>query len=69
MLNTIYLRTLAEGYAARASNLHNYLAINRDVTNRWLYPLVPDAKLGKGEDVYKFHRHNVYKSKGAQTGK
>lgn len=44
----VYTDIAAHGYAARASSLHMYDAITRDVLGRWSYPFVPDANLASG---------------------
>mmetsp|Transcript_6093 Transcript_6093/g.22353 ORF Transcript_6093/g.22353 Transcript_6093/m.22353 type:complete len:781 (-) Transcript_6093:399-2741(-) len=46
MGNKIYLHELAANeYAARVHNLRSYDAVSRDIIQRWVYPLVPDANL------------------------
>lgn len=52
---TIHTEIIQNHYAARASNLHSYDAVSKDILGRWTYPLVPDSNLVPGQS-YKYAR-------------
>jgi translation initiation factor eIF-2B subunit epsilon len=50
-------------YAARVNSLRSYETISRDIVNRWLYPITPDANF-TGTTQLRFYRpNNYYESK------
>ncbi|ODA76000.1 hypothetical protein RJ55_08282 [Drechmeria coniospora] len=54
----IYAEILADGYAARASNLQMYNAISRDVLGRWTFPFIPENNLVPSQS-YQRHAHGL----------
>lgn len=59
--HTIFVDVIEDqSYAARLHNMLTYMAITRDVLNRWLFPIVPDIR--SSETGYSYARHNIYKA-------
>jgi translation initiation factor eIF-2B subunit epsilon len=50
-------------YSSRVNSLRAYESVSRDIVNRWMYPIVPDANF-TGTTHFKFSRpNNYYESK------
>ena len=62
----IYGYLIQNEYAARVHDLRTYHAICRDIVNRWVYPLVPDAQM-LPDASYVHTKRYVYKE-SAGTG-
>ena len=61
--STIYMESLMEGMAARASSPYMFLTLSNMVMSRWFYPLVPHNK------YYKYSMINVYRAQDSVVGK
>ncbi|XP_013418621.1 translation initiation factor eIF-2B subunit epsilon-like [Lingula anatina] len=63
--NTIHMKVVEEGYAARVSNLQMYDAVSKDIISRWSFPLVPDNDISNNNNMnkYSYGRHNIYLNK------
>ena len=61
--STIYMETLVEGMAARASSPYMFLTLSSMVLARWFYSLVPHSF------SYKYSLNNVYLGKDCKVGK
>jgi translation initiation factor eIF-2B subunit epsilon len=46
-------------YASRVNSLRSYETVSRDIVNRWMYPIVPDANF-TGTTQLRFYRPNNY---------
>jgi translation initiation factor eIF-2B subunit epsilon len=57
---TFHTHIISEHYAARVKNLASYVAVSRDIVNRWAYPIGPDSNLVPDQS-FTFQRGNVYK--------
>ena len=62
--NTLYMAVVEDGYAAKLCDPRTFIAVNKDVLCRWLYPMTPDRFGG-----YKHLRHNVYRTPDADVGR
>jgi len=60
--HNLYSKVFSDGYLARVSGCSSYLAVTRDVINRWLHPLVPDSF------HYTLGAHQVYKGRDVVLG-
>lgn len=60
---TIHTYIVTEHYAARVRSLKAYVAVSKDVINRWTYPLCPDSNLVNGQS-YRFGRGKIYEEEG-----
>ncbi|KAL1398550.1 hypothetical protein pipiens_008873 [Culex pipiens pipiens] len=70
LASTIYVAPLpAEEYALRVNNWHNYQIASRDVTNRFVYPLVPDMGICGSEQLYSFSRNNIYRHRNIRLAR
>jgi len=58
--------TLDSDYACRVRDLRTYAAISRDVLQRWLYPLVPDANWWTEDSSYSVDRAIRYKDEDVE---
>jgi len=61
--STIYMESLMEGMAARASSPYMFLTLSSMVMARWFYPLVPHNK------YFKYNMNNVYRAQDSVVGK
>ncbi|KAI9868336.1 MAG: hypothetical protein M1813_005779 [Trichoglossum hirsutum] len=57
---TIHTHIVSNHYAGRVRNLQAYHTVNRDIIQRWAYPLCPDSNLLVGQS-YRHGRDNIYK--------
>jgi len=56
----IYATILEREYAARATDIHCYDAISKDILFRWTYPFVPDVFCEEGDMPARRKRYNIY---------
>ncbi|KAH6653265.1 nucleotide-diphospho-sugar transferase [Truncatella angustata] len=63
----IHTEIVSEGYGARATNLHMFEAVSRDVLGGWAYPFAPDTNLVKGHS-YQRWEDNVYREDDVHFG-
>ncbi|KAH0538524.1 hypothetical protein FGG08_004911 [Glutinoglossum americanum] len=57
---TIHTHIVGDHYAGRVRSLQAYRVVNRDIVQRWAYPLCPDSNLLVGQS-YRHGRDNIYK--------
>merc|ERR1719300_1227297 len=61
--STIYMETLVEGTAARASSPYMLLTLSNMILSKWFFPIVPPSKL------FTASRFSIYQGKNCKIGK
>merc|ERR1719300_257200 len=61
--STIYMETLVEGTAARASSPYMLLTLSKMILSKWFFPIVPPSKL------FTASRFSIYQGKNCKIGK
>lgn len=57
---TFFAHIVSDQYAARVRSLNAYVAVSKDMVNRWAYPLCPDSNIGRDQN-YRMYSGKIYK--------